>query len=200
MAGKFKDCIIVAADSRTSAGALVTNRVTDKLTHVIDKIYCCRSGSAADTQAIANIVKYELQAKIDGGNFDHSISHNEPATVKVAAKIFQRYLYQYKDSLTAGIIVAGWDHRDGFSVYNLPLGGSLHEESLTIGGSGSAFIYGYCDEMYDPNMDRESALKFMRTALRLAVSRDASSGGILRTAVIDEHGVQREDILGNEYN
>ena len=27
------------------------NRVTDKLTHVHDRIYCCRSGSAADTQA-----------------------------------------------------------------------------------------------------------------------------------------------------
>ena len=25
------------------------NRVTDKLTHISDRIYCCRSGSAADT-------------------------------------------------------------------------------------------------------------------------------------------------------
>jgi len=38
----------------------VANRVTDKLTKVTDKIYCCRSGSAADTQAIADIVAYEL--------------------------------------------------------------------------------------------------------------------------------------------
>lgn len=37
------------------------NRVTDKLTHVHDRIYCCRSGSAADTQAIADIVHYYLQ-------------------------------------------------------------------------------------------------------------------------------------------
>ena len=40
--------------------AYVANRVTDKLTRVTDKIYCCRSGSAADTQAIADIVAYEL--------------------------------------------------------------------------------------------------------------------------------------------
>lgn len=29
---------------------LQANRVTDKLTHIHDRVYCCRSGSAADTQ------------------------------------------------------------------------------------------------------------------------------------------------------
>ena len=37
------------------------NRVTDKLTYVHDRIYCCRSGSAADTQAIADVVHMALQ-------------------------------------------------------------------------------------------------------------------------------------------
>jgi hypothetical protein len=40
---------------------LQANRVTDKLTHVHDRVYCCRSGSAADTQAVADIVTYYLQ-------------------------------------------------------------------------------------------------------------------------------------------
>ncbi len=39
----------------------IANRVTDKLTPLHDRIFCCRSGSAADTQAIADIVKYYLQ-------------------------------------------------------------------------------------------------------------------------------------------
>jgi hypothetical protein len=37
------------------------NRVTDKLTYVHDRIYCCRSGSAADTQAVADVVHMALQ-------------------------------------------------------------------------------------------------------------------------------------------
>ena len=36
------------------------NRVTDKLTPITERIFCCRSGSAADTQAIADEVKYNL--------------------------------------------------------------------------------------------------------------------------------------------
>jgi hypothetical protein len=39
----------------------VANRVTDKLTKITDKVYCCRSGSAADTQAIADIVAYQTE-------------------------------------------------------------------------------------------------------------------------------------------
>lgn len=38
----------------------IANRVTDKITKVTDFIYCCRSGSAADTQAISDIVSYHL--------------------------------------------------------------------------------------------------------------------------------------------
>lgn len=60
MAIEFADGVVIGADSRTSLGSYVANRVTDKLHKITDKIYCCRSGSAADTQAIADIVQYSM--------------------------------------------------------------------------------------------------------------------------------------------
>lgn len=60
MACEFDGGVVIGADSRTTTGAYIANRVTDKLTRVTDHIYCCRSGSAADTQAIADIVSYHL--------------------------------------------------------------------------------------------------------------------------------------------
>ena len=51
---------MIGADSRTSTGIYVANRVSDKLTHVHDHIYCCRSGSAADTQAVADYARRYL--------------------------------------------------------------------------------------------------------------------------------------------
>jgi len=60
MAVQYADGVVIAADSRTSTGSYVANRVTNKLTQLHDTIYCCRSGSAADTQAVADIVKYYL--------------------------------------------------------------------------------------------------------------------------------------------
>ena len=37
--------VVIGADSRTSMGTWVANRVTDKLTPVTDNIFCCRSTS-----------------------------------------------------------------------------------------------------------------------------------------------------------
>ncbi|ANB14467.1 proteasome core particle subunit beta 1 [Sugiyamaella lignohabitans] len=91
MAVKFKDGIILGADSRTTTGAFIANRVTDKLTQVHDKVWCCRSGSAADTQAVADIVHYHLQA--------YAAENNEPPSAKVAASIFRVLCYNNKDNL-----------------------------------------------------------------------------------------------------
>lgn len=62
MAVEYNGGVVMGADSRTSSGgSFVTNRVTDKLTKVADRIYCCRSGSAADTQAIGDVVSSHME-------------------------------------------------------------------------------------------------------------------------------------------
>lgn len=60
MAVQFEGGVIMGADSRTSTGTYVANRVSDKITSLHDHIYACRSGSAADTQAITDYVRYFL--------------------------------------------------------------------------------------------------------------------------------------------
>lgn len=49
-----------------------------------------------------------------------------------------------------------------------------------MGGSGSGFIYGYCDANYKPGMSFEEAKAFCISAVSLAMKRDGSSGGIIR--------------------
>lgn len=91
MAINFRDGVILGADSRTTTGAYIANRVTDKLTQVFDTIWCCRSGSAADTQAVADIVQYHLNM--------YSIQNDAPPTTQTAAAIFQELCYSNKDQL-----------------------------------------------------------------------------------------------------
>lgn len=59
--------------------------------------------------------------------------------MQTAAALFHEMCYQNKDSLTAGIIVAGWDKHNGGSVYIIPIGGSIHKQSLATGGSPIIF-------------------------------------------------------------
>ncbi|PWN95918.1 putative PRE3-20S proteasome subunit [Tilletiopsis washingtonensis] len=190
MAVAYDGGVIMGADSRTTMGSYIANRVTDKLTHISDRIYCCRSGSAADTQAVADMVSYHLGMV--------SVQHDEAPRVAVAAQLFQEICYSNKDRLSAGIIVAGWDKRSGGSVYNVPLGGGLFKQPWAIGGSGSTYIYGYCDATWKEGWGRDETLKFVREALALAMRRDGSSGGTIRMVDISESGVKRFFLPGDD--
>ena len=204
MAINFKDGVILGADSRTTTGAYIANRVTDKLTQVHDTIWCCRSGSAADTQAVADIVSYHLNM--------YGVVNNEAPSTQVAASLFQELCYENKDSLrlvslpsaiilqinrkltenhSAGIIIAGYDPRHGGQVYSIPLGGSLHKQSFAIGGSGSTYIYGYTDAHWKENMTEAEGIDFVRSALQEAIKWDGSSGGVIRMVVLTKKGAVR---------
>ncbi|XP_071760143.1 proteasome subunit beta type-6 [Centroberyx gerrardi] len=190
MAVEYDGGVVIGADSRTTTGAYIANRVTDKLTPIHDRIFCCRSGSAADTQAIADVVTYQLGF--------HSIELDEPPLVETAANLFRSSCYRYREELTAGIIVAGWDRRGGGQVYSVPIGGMLVRQPVSVGGSGSTYIYGFMDSNYKPGLNKEQCLELTAAALSLAMERDGSSGGVVRLASISEDGVERRCILGNQ--
>merc|ERR1712073_175470 len=125
-------------------------RVTDKLTPVTDNIFCCRSGSAADTQAITDVVKYRLNfMEID-------------------------------------------------QVWTVPVGGMCVRQPVSIGGSGSTFLYGMMDHMYREKMPQEECEKLVLQMVTQAIRRDGSSGGCCRIATITKNGVERKLFLNNE--
>ncbi|KAK7049647.1 Proteasome subunit beta type-1 [Paramarasmius palmivorus] len=190
MAVQFEGGVVIGADSRTTTGSYIANRVTDKLTFLHDRVYCCRSGSAADTQAIADIGHYYLQMQAQ--------TLSQPPTVLTAAALMERLCYQNKDALSAGIIVAGWDKAVGPSVYNIPLGGGLFRQPWAIGGSGSTYVYGYCDATYQDGWGRDETVNFVKNTLALAMSRDGSSGGCIRMCVITEDKVERLFVPGDQ--
>ncbi|CAG2166029.1 unnamed protein product [Oppiella nova] len=122
----------------------------------------------------------------------------EPAGVRVGANIFREMCYNYRDSLSAGIICAGWDRRAGGQVFTIPLGGMLVRQPVAIGGSGSSYVYGYVDSNYKPGMNEEQTIQFVTNTLSLAISRDGSSGGVIRIGIITKDGIKRKVITGDD--
>lgn len=160
MAVQFAGGVVIGADSRTTTGSYIVgralqtslfkrsctqaNRVTDKLTHIHDRVYCCRSGSAADTQAVADAVHQHCQVYT-------SVYGHAPPVATVAA-LFEKLCYDNKDQLSAGIIVAGWDEEGG-GVFNVPLGGGIFQQPWAIGGK-HPFLFGFTTHTYmqDPDL------------------------------------------------
>jgi 20S proteasome subunit beta 1 len=96
------------------------------------------------------------------------------------------------------MIIAGYDKRHGGQVYSIPLGGSLHKQKYAIGGSGSTYIYGFCDDNWKENMDEEDGIEFVKTALAEAIKWDGSSGGVIRMVVLTKEGAQRHLYLPDQ--
>ena len=92
MAVTFDGGVILGADSRTSTGSYVANRVADKVVPIHDYIWCCRSGSAADTQAVADAVKRYVSA--------HCTELGRLPKVKTIANLMKTICYNNKDRLS----------------------------------------------------------------------------------------------------
>ena len=60
-----------------------------------------------------------------------------------------------------------------------------------IGGSGSTYIYGYCDANWREDMSEEDGVAFVKGALREAIKWDGSSGGVIRMVVLTAKGAIR---------
>jgi 20S proteasome subunit beta 1 len=190
VAVEFDGGVVIGADSRTTTGAYIANRVSDKLTKVTERIYVCRSGSSADTQAITDIVSYHLGF--------HQIETGEEPLVKSAAVVFKDICYNYRDQMSAGMIVGGWDAQKGGQVYAVPIGGMILRQPVAMGGSGSTYIYGYMDSAYKEKMSKEDTVQFVVKGLALAMSRDGSSGGVARIGIITKDGIERRVFAGKD--
>jgi len=190
MAVTFDGGVIMGADSRTSSGSYIANRVSDKIVPIHDFIWACRSGSAADTQAVIDMVKYYVMS--------HATELGRLPRVKTCATLMQKICYENKDRLMAGIIVGGWDPYDGGQVFEIPLGGVLMEQPYAMGGSGSTYIYGLVDHTFKLGMTKAECKEFVRRSIAHAMCRDGSSGGVVRMVIIDQAGIEKEVTLGDK--
>merc|ERR1719343_791325 len=178
MAVAFDGGVVMAADTRTSTGDYVANRASRKISKVHDRIFVCRCGSAADTQALTGFVINYLG--------QHAVELGQEPTVNTCANLFKLIAYNNKDNLMAGLIIAGYDEKRGGQVYSIPLGGTITKQGYAIGGSGSAYITGLLDANYRPDMTKAECVDFCRKAVAHAMSRDGSSGGMIRTLVVSK--------------
>ncbi|KAK0400665.1 hypothetical protein QR680_015379 [Steinernema hermaphroditum] len=184
IAMEYEGGVVVGTDSRTSAGSYISSRATDKITPITDGLVVCRSGSAADTQCVADVVKYALEV--------YSMMEGEPVSIYRAAQIFRRYLYDYREQMSASVLVAGFDEKLGGQLYAIPLGGFVTRQRCTASGSGSTFVQGFLDSQWKEGMTEAECIEVVKQAVGLATFRDGSSGGVIRIAVIDAAGTRRQ--------
>jgi len=179
---KYKEGVAVAADSRTSVSGYVSHRFAHKIAPVTESCTILRSGSAADTQQIAEKSRLAF--------LHRKYRYGLTPTVSQVAHYIRSLVYDGAGSVS--LLVAGYDKDTTSShIYSISQSGSLIEEDLfAASGSGSTYILGHLDRHLSPDdlLDEDTAIEFCRQAIELAVNRDGSSGGLIRVVIINGKG------------
>jgi 20S proteasome alpha/beta subunit len=145
LAFKYKKGVVVAVDSRASAGAYIASQNVKKVIEINEFLLGTMAGGAADCQYWQRYLGMRCRL--------FELDHKERISVAAASKLFQNILYGYRGyGLSIGTMVAGWDHK-GPGLYYLDSEGARIEGNLFSVGSGSLFAYGILDSSYKYEME-----------------------------------------------
>ncbi|CAG8782946.1 19576_t:CDS:2, partial [Racocetra fulgida] len=146
LAFKFQGGIIVATDSRASAGSYIASQTVKKVIEINPYLLGTMAGGAADCQ----FWEREL----------------ERISVAAASKLLANMVYPYK----------GMGLSMGPNLFYVDSDGSRFKGDTFSVGSGSTFAYGVLDSGLDYELSTNDAIELSRRSIYHATFRDAASG------------------------
>ena len=181
---QFKGGVILAADRRTTAGFIASDK-SIKIYELSKSILGTTAGHAADNQRLMRLMRGELKLI--------ELKSERSAKVSEAAMIINGA--QYSTLRTQGsimsIILGGYDKQDGISLYNLsPDGTILTHDGYVADGSGSVYVKGILDSEYDRNMSEKNAIALVKKAFKASFKNDNMSGGGYIIKIVTEDGIK----------
>lgn len=181
LAFRFKEGIIVATDSRATAGNWIASQTVKKVIEINDKLLGTMAGGAADCMYWLDFLGRECRL--------HELRHKRRITVAAASKILSNTVYSYKGmGLSMGVMMAGVTPQEGPALYYIDTDGNRLRGDLFCVGSGQTFAYGVLDREYSYELDTEAALALGTRSILAATHRDAYSGGSINLYHVKEEG------------
>lgn len=178
-----KDCVILAADAKSTLGYLISSKTSEKVYQIDDKMAVTTAGGAGDTQALIRIMRAEIKL--------YKLTRNNELTVKAAATLLSNVLQSVRYYPYMAMLIIGGADKDGFHVFSIDPVGGTEEDKYTATGSGSPVAYGVLEDSYKEGISREEGVRLAVRSIRSARERDIFSGGRdINVAVIDKDGLK----------
>jgi len=183
LAFKYKGGVVVAVDSRASAGAYIASQTVKKVIEINPFLLGTMAGGAADCSFWERYLGMRCRL--------FELDHKERISTCAASKILSNITMQYRGrGLSMGTMICGWD-KTGPQIFYVDSDGQRLGGPLFSVGSGSTFAYGVLDSGYSYDLSKEAALDLAQRAIFAATYRDAYSGGTVRCYHIDKDGWTR---------
>jgi proteasome beta subunit len=177
-----KDGVVLAADTRASAGFFIADRHVMKIQKVDRHMGMTIAGGVADAQNLVDIMRYNSNI--------YRLSNKEPIPIKSAARLCSNVLFNQRYfPYYVQIILAGVDKtKEEGQIYNIDLFGSMTSEKFISTGSGSPVAYGYLETEFKENLTVNEAYKIAIQAIAAAIRRNSGTGDGINVVIIDKDG------------
>ncbi|MDW8063862.1 MAG: archaeal proteasome endopeptidase complex subunit beta [Candidatus Caldarchaeum sp.] len=171
-----KDAVVVATDTRVTAGFFVAHRRGKKVFPLAKHAAITIAGRVADAQTLIDLLKANI-------NY-YQIMRDRPMPLQAVARLTSSIMFNSRFfPYYAQLIIAGIDD-EGPHLFNLDPFGSVTEEKLIATGSGSPVAYGVLEPNYREDMSFESGIELAFQAVSAAIRRDAGTGDSIDVAYV----------------
>uniref|UniRef100_A0A8C5F2Z9 Proteasome subunit beta type-8 n=2 Tax=Gopherus evgoodei TaxID=1825980 RepID=A0A8C5F2Z9_9SAUR len=189
LAFKFQHGVVVAVDSRASAGSYIATLEANKVIEINPYLLGTMSGSAADCQYWERLLAKHCRL--------YQLRNKERISVSAASKLLSNMMCEYRGmGLSMGSMICGWDKK-GPGLYYVDDNGTRLSGPMFSTGCGNSYAYGVMDSGYRPDLSVEQAYDLGRRAIAQATHRDAYSGGVVNMYHMKEDGwikVEKTDV------
>ena len=174
------DGVVLATDTRVSAGGFIAHKRGKKLLRIDDNLAMTISGGVADAQNVVDILKYYTNL--------YRVEKARLMPVRSAAQMVSNVLFSSRlYPLLADVLVGGVDNTGG-SMYEVDFFGGVHGSKMVATGSGSPVAYGILETEFKENMPAAKVYPVAAKAIVSAMRRNAATGDHFDVAIIDKSG------------
>ncbi|MGB7952720.1 MAG: archaeal proteasome endopeptidase complex subunit beta [Candidatus Nitrosopolaris sp.] len=177
-----RDGVVLAADTRASAGFFIADKHVMKIQKIDRHIGMTMAGGVADAQNLVDIMRYNANI--------YRLTDKDPIPIKSAARLCSNVLFNQRYyPFFVQIILAGVDKtKEEGQIYNIDLFGSMTSEKFISTGSGSPVAYGYLETEFRENLTVNDAYKLAIQAIAAAIRRNSGTGDGINVVIIDKDG------------
>ncbi|MCJ7771142.1 archaeal proteasome endopeptidase complex subunit beta [Candidatus Bathyarchaeota archaeon] len=174
-----KDGVVLATDTRVTAGGYVAHRQGKKVYQIDKHLGMTIAGVVADAQDIVEVLKANTRI--------FQLEKDRPMPVSAATRLTANMLFQYRGALMVQALVGGVDDT-GPHLFSIDPLGSVSEESCIATGSGSPVAYGVLESQFHEGLTVQEGIVVAAQAIFSAMKRNAYTGDSFAVVVIDESG------------
>jgi len=174
------DGVVLATDTRVTAGGFIAHKRGKKLLRIDDNIAMTISGGVADAQNVVDTLKYYANL--------YRIERGRLMPVKAAAQVVSNVLFSSRlYPFIADVLVGGVDTTGG-SLFNVDFFGSMNQEKMIATGSGSPVAYGILEAEFKEGQTAAKAYPLAAKAIIAATRRNVATGDHFDVAILDKDG------------